>query len=434
MSTPGENTLESLQAESGRSGWRVFGWLVMALLVAGIVWAQLTQIDEVAVAPGEVVPRGQVKVIQHLEGGLIQNIFVAEGSQVKAGEPLLQLDLALTAVNPAELQVRLDGLLLTRVRLRAESENKKLVFPKDLRGRLPELEAAERETYAANVKTLNAAKAVLRKQLRQRELDIDELKATRAAVTNDLKLARRNLTMSEELLKDELTSKMEHLERVREVESLQGRLNSIDPTIPRATAALAETRERLREEDLKFRRAARDELGKTELSIARTRELLSEADKQVRRTEIRSPIDGTVKNLRYHTIGGVVRPSEPIMEIVPVSETLVIEAKLNPIDRGYVRTGQQALAKISTYDFVRYGGLDGTVVHIGADSSIGEDGVPYYKVIMETDRSHLGARAGELPILPGMQATVDIQTGSRSVLDFILKPLLRLKSEAFRER
>jgi adhesin transport system membrane fusion protein len=122
------------------------------------------------------------------------------------------------------------------------------------------------------------------------------------------------------------------------------------------------------------------------------------------------------------------------MEIVPASEKLVIEAKLNPIDRGYVRAGQPAIAKISTYDFVRYGGLDGHVVHIGADSSVTQDGVPYYKVIMETDRSHLGEQAGDLPILPGMQATVDIHTGQRSVLEFILKPLLRIRSEAFRER
>jgi adhesin transport system membrane fusion protein len=275
---------------------------------------------------------------------------------------------------------------------------------------------------------------VLQRQLRQRELDIEELRATQKAVTNDLRLARQNLAMSQELLKDELTSKMEHLERVREVESLQGRLNSIEPTIPRAVAAVAEARERLREEDLKFRGQARDLMNETELAIARTRELLNEADKQVRRTEIRSPIDGTVKNLRYHTIGGVVRASEPIMEIVPASEKLVIEAKLNPIDRGYVRAGQPAIAKISTYDFVRYGGLDGHVVHIGADSSVTQDGVPYYKVIMETDRSHLGEQAGDLPILPGMQATVDIHTGQRSVLEFILKPLLRIRSEAFRER
>jgi adhesin transport system membrane fusion protein len=330
--------------------------------------------------------------------------------------------------------VRLDGLRLTRARLQAESEGKSLKFPPDLAGKRPELEAAEREAYDAHLKSLAAAKAVLKRQLRQRELDIDELRATQKAVTNDLKLARKNLAMSQDLLKDELTSKMDHLERVREVESLQGKLNSIEPTIPRAQAALEETRERLNEEELKFRGLARDQLNDTEQTLARTRELLNEADKQVRRAEIRSPIDGTVKNLRYHTIGGVVRPSEPIMEIVPTSERLVIEAKLNPIDRGYVRAGQPAIAKISTYDFVRYGGLSGHVLHIGADSSVSQDGKPYYKVIMETDRSHLGAKAGELPILPGMQATVDIHTGQRRVIEYILKPLLRIRLEAFRER
>ena len=174
---------------------------------------------------------------------------------------------------------------------------------------------------------------------------------------------------------------------------------------------------------------------KVALQIARMRETLSEASDRVKRTEIRSPIDGVVKNLRFNTIGGVVRPGEAIMEIVPIGDKLVIQARLSPIDRGYVQEGQKAVVKISTYDFVRYGGLTGQVAQIAADTNTDSaTGQPYYEVIVRTDKTFLGDKAGEFPITPGMQATVDIHTGSRSVLNYLIKPILKLRHEAFRER
>jgi membrane fusion protein, adhesin transport system len=161
---------------------------------------------------------------------------------------------------------------------------------------------------------------------------------------------------------------------------------------------------------------------------------MAEATEQKGRTEIRSPIDGTVKNLRYNTIGGVVRPGEPIMEIVPERDRLVIEARLDPADRGYVRVGQAAVVKLSTYDFVRYGGLDGRVVRIAPDTDNSTTGRTFFRVVVETDRTWLGAEKGALPISPGMEATVDIKTGRRTVIDYLLRPILKLQSEAFRER
>jgi adhesin transport system membrane fusion protein len=375
-----------------------------------------------------------VRVIQHLEGGAIREILVTDGAAVKAGQPLLRLDLPVTGINPAELQVRLDSFQLTRARLLAESEGGALAFPEDVAARRPELVQSEREAFAAHQRQLVSTLEVLRNQVRQRELDIQELEATRTAFETDLKLAKRNLAMSEDLLEDELTSKMDHLKLVREVEALNGRLSSLAPSVPRAKAALEEAKERLKEEVLRFQRTARDELGAAELEIARTRELLSTASQQVRRADIKSPIDGTVKGMRYHTIGGVVRPGEPIMEIVPAAENLVVEAKLNPIDRGYVRVGLPAVVKLATYDFVRYGSLEGKVTQISADSVVGPEGEPYYKVVVETEKAYLGDDPDALPILPGLTATVDIQTGQKSVMRYIVKPMLKLRSEAFRER
>lgn len=229
-------------------------------------------------------------------------------------------------------------------------------------------------------------------------------------------------------------AKMEHLQLRAEVEKLEGEAQSLTPAVPRARAAVMEAQQRLSEASEHFRRDAQEQIGQAEQSIARLREQLAQAVDQNRRAEIRSPIDGIVKKLRYHTIGGVVAPGEPIMEIVPTSDTLVVLARLDPTDRGYVHPGQAARVKITTYDYVRYGGLDGHVVQVAPDSITDSQGHPYFEVIVETARSHLGSDEHPLPISTGMQATVDIRTGTRSVMDYLLKPVLKMRNEALRER
>lgn len=416
------------------ASFRPLAWLIMALLATIGVWAYMAEFEEVAIAQGAVVPQGQVKVIQHLEGGIIEGIYIVDGDEVTAGTPLVQLNLTALGANREELAVRLDSSLLARARLVAEASGKKPVFPKDIAKRRPELVDSERNAYEARQAELASGLQVLREQARQRELAITEMKRRKDAVRNDLELAREAFAMSSALVKDGLTSKIDHLTLRREVEQLDGELNTLDAGIPRAQAALAEARERLTEERAKFRRIAVEELGRFEVAIAQTRETLAKATDKVLRTEIRSPIDGIVKNLRYHTIGGVVRPGEPIMEIVPTLDSLVVEAKLNPTDVGYVRVGQPAVVKISTYDFVRYGGLDAEIIHISADSDTDADGQTYFRVVAQTKKTYLGDQPGDLPIIPGMEAQLDIHTGRKSVLTYLLKPILKLKSEAFRER
>ena len=420
--------------EGTRASFRLAGWLIMAVLAAFVGWAYIAQFEEVAIAQGEVVPQGQVKVIQHLEGGIIERLYVVEGDEVKANDPLVQLDLTVSGANREELSVRLDSLMLTRARLSAEARGVKPEFPQDVQSRSPEVAVGEGQAYAARQAELASGLQVLREQVRQRELSVSEKKARRKTVVRGLELAREELGISSDLLKDELTSRIDHLKIQREVEQFDGELKTLGSGIPRLEAALAEARERVTEERLKFHRIAQEEIGKVELAIAQTRETLSKATDQVRRTEIRSPIDGVVKSVRYHTIGGVVRPGEALMEIVPIHDSLVVEAKLNPIDVGYVRVGQAAVVKISTYDFVRYGGLVGEVIHVSADSTTDGSGFTYFRVVARTEKSYLGARPGELPIAPGMQAQIDIHTGSKSVMTYLLKPVLKLKSDAFRER
>jgi adhesin transport system membrane fusion protein len=406
----------------------------MALLAVLTGWSAVAELDEVAIAPGEVVPRGKIKVIQHLEGGIVDKILVQEGSVVAAGSPLVQLDLATAGVNRNELAARADGERLRRARLEAEVTGAPLRLPEDAAANQPDVAAAERNAYQARRNELASTLAVVREQLRQREHEVEEMEARRRATANNLGLARERLRLSESLLAEGLTPRIEHLQLKAEVESLAGELSELGQSVPRVRAAVAEAEKRLKESEIRFRRQAQDELEQTEQSIARLRELLAEATDQDRRAEIRSPIDGVVKHLRYNTIGGVVGPAEPIMEIVPSHDALVIRAKLNPIDRGYVQPGQPALVKISTYDFVRYGGLDGEVVHVAPDSTTDENGRAWFEVIVETGKTRLAEDLGGLPISPGMEATVDIHTGRKSVMAYLVKPVLKLRHEAFRER
>jgi adhesin transport system membrane fusion protein len=427
--------LSELERRYRVPGWRTICWLIIVVIAAFIGWVAVAQVDEVAVATGEVVPRGQVKLIQHLEGGIVREIMVADGDQVKAGDPLVRLELARADSNAEELRIRIEGLQLVRTRLQAEAEGRNAVdFDPELARRHPAIVATEHDTFTAHLARQGARMAALESELRQRELDLSELQARQRALSNDLALAREKLAISTLLIEKSLTPKLEHIQLQRDVQELQGQLATIQPALPRAEAAIAAARDRLREEELNARSAALVDLSNVEREVSRLTELRSQADEQVGRTTIRAPIDGVVKNLSTNTIGGVVGAGDAIMEIVPTDEALVIQAQLKPSDRGYVREGQPALVKITAYDFIQYGGLPGKVLQIAADSNRDADGNAYFKLLVETDRGYLEAGTEKLVITPGMEATVDIQTGTRSVLAFLLKPFLRLRLEAFRER
>lgn len=426
--------LDEVLAEHRAPSWSVVVWAALALLAGAVGWAAVTQLDEVASATGEVVPQGKVKVIQHYEGGIIAELYVQEGSVVAEGDPLLQLDISASGANREELQVRLDALLIARARLIAEANGTPLDFPAEPAKRRPDLVAAETQNYRARTEQQRNSVEALKAQARQRELEIRQLRERQRTIGGDLKLARERMRMSSELVEKSLTSKLDHLAVQREYEMLEGEVAGLAIQVPRAQAALEETQLRLKEQESKFRRDALEELAKNEPQIDRTREQLVVSTDQVRRTKVVSPTDGVVKDLRYTTIGGVVRPGEPIMQVVPTQATLVVEARLLPADRGYVRVGQTAQVKVTAYDFYRYGALEGRVTGIAADSTVGQDGVAYFKMMVETARNHFGEERDALPITAGMQTSVDVHTGTRTVLEFLLKPLLRIRYEGFRER
>jgi len=259
--------------------------------------------------------------------------------------------------------------------------------------------------------------------------------AERSSVATNLNVVREKFRISKDLVKDQLTSKLEHLQLSSDLKELEGRLQVLDVSIPRAQAAMEEAENKLKGIRLHYQNDAQQELNDVEQAIARTKEALNRAEDQVDRTTITSPIDGVVKSLKNHTLGGVIQPGATVMEIVPQSENLVIEAHLNPNDIGFVSVGQEVLVKVNTYDFSRYGGLNGTVQSISADSLMNEaTHEPYFLVRVRTDRNYLGTDANSFPITAGMQVLVDIKTGEKSVMEYLLKPVIMLQHESFHER
>lgn len=426
--------LDALLSHHPLPSWRVLAWPIMTMMAVSVVWAMIAELDEVAVTTGEVVPLGRIKVVQHLEGGIIKEIYIREGDTVKENQPLMLLDLASSGTNREELRARLDGLLLLAARLEAEANGRTPEFPADVAQRQPAIVSSQRLSFDARRREFDSTLTVLREQVRQKELEIRELDSKGRATTRNLELARERLKMSTSLLGSGLTARMEHLKLEAEVESMEGDARTLETSLPRAKAALSESQQRLREVESRFRREAQEEMGKAEQEMARVRELLSKATDQGVRAEVRSPNDGIVKNMKFTTLGGVIRPGDPIMEIVPTGDNLVVETKLNPTDRGYVARGQHALVKVSTYDYARYGGLDGEVILVAPDSTTDQKGNVYFRVVVQPEKTYLGRRPGELPITPGMQATADIHTGTKSVMEYLIKPVLKLRHEAFRER
>ena len=429
----GETTLGALATSQMKSSWRISTILVVLLIVGALIWASVSSLDEVAIAEGEIVPQGQIRVVQHLEGGIVKLLHVDEGQPVKVGQPLVELDLASGGVNREEIQVRLDGLALKRARLAALVNGSDPDYPSEAATRHPDLVDAENEALALTRAQLASRVSSARERVSQRVLEVTELQARRSTLSKSLPLVQERFRLSKSLLDEDLTPRMEHLEREREFEEIKGEIVRLNASLPRVEAALAEAEENGREIELEFRRAVSEQITLVQLEIERERSRLLKATEQRARAVIASPIDGVIQNLAYHTIGGVVGPGDPIMQIVPSRERLLIEARLDPRDIGHVEVGQRAVAKISTYDFVRYGGLEGTVINIAADADTDDRGRHYFRVVVETGDSTLGDD-GNLPIIPGMIATVDIHTGEKRVIDYLIQPVLKIRSEAFRER
>jgi adhesin transport system membrane fusion protein len=375
----------SIQTLKGPSFFsHIIFFIVVLFVIIAFTWAKLAILDEVTTGEGKVIPSQEIQIIQNLEGGIIGKILVHEGEIVEKDQVLAQIDDTRFSSSYKEAQNKIANYQIEILRLTAENENKPFIIPPELQKENPSLISAKRLLYETKMAEL--------KQLKQ-----------------GLTLIQRELLLTQPLVAKGAVSEVEILRIRRTANEIQSKILAYNSkTLSELTTA------------------------RSELNALMASHM---ADKdRLKRTTIRAPLKGIIKQIKISTIGGVVKPGMDIMEIVPFDDTLLIEAKIRPADIGFIHPKQKTIVKLTAYDFSIYGGLKGTVEHISADTILDEDDKSFYLIRVRTKKNYLGSEKKPLYIIPGMLASVDILTGKKSVLDYILKPILKARERALRER
>lgn len=402
------------------------------VMVLSIMWAALAQLDEVTRGEGKVIPSKQVQVLQSIDGGLVSEILVHEGDVVQPNQLLIKIDETRFVSSVKENRAQYLGLVARAARLKATSDGRPFVPPPDVMKEAPEVVAQELQLYDAKRAEMDAAVSIARQQLIQRQQELNETQAKRAQAAQGYDLTSKELSVTKPLINSGAVSEVELLRLERDVSRYRGERDMASAQITRVQAAINEAQRKIEEVGLNFRNDAGKELSETNAKLSSLAEGSVALSDRVKQSSIRSPVKGTVKRLLVNTVGGVVQPGKDMIEIVPLEDALLLEARVLPRDIAFLRPGQAAIVKFTAYDFSIYGGLDGTLEHIGADTVMDEKGNAFYTVRVRTNKPGFGD--ANLPIIPGMVAEVDILTGKKSVLAYLLKPVLRARNVAMTER
>ncbi|MFN3915131.1 MAG: HlyD family type I secretion periplasmic adaptor subunit [Aquabacterium sp.] len=399
-----------------------------------IVWASVAKVDEVTKGEAKVIPSRQLQVIQSLDGGVVSEILVKEGQVVEAGQMLLKIDETRATSGVRESAAQAFSLRVKAARLKALAEDTAFEPPAAQEGNLEEARILdeERQLYDAKRSELMAMLSINEQQLAQRRQELSEAQARRNSAQRSMDLSQQELSKTRPLLATGAVSEVEVLRLEREVSRARGDMEQASAQSARAQAAINEASRKIQETDLSFRNEARKELSEVLARLnALTEGAVALADK-VDKSQVKSPVRGRVQRLLANTVGGVVSPGRDIVEIVPLDDALVLEAKIQPRDIAFIHPGQAATVKFSAYDFAIYGGMEAVVENISPDTVTNERGdQTYYVVRVRTTQPQLNDK---MPILPGMTAEVDVLTGQKTVMSYLLKPVLRAHERALSER
>ena len=409
--------------------WAIIGFFLFLLL-----WANFAVIDEVTRGDGKAIPSSKLQKIQNLEGGIVAELFVHEGQIVDAGAPLLRLDDTRFVSNVGETEADRLSMLLRVERLSAEVEERPLSIPEEVRSAVPSQAQNEQALYDSRRQQMHDEIGGLQEQFIQRQQELREFASKQAQYRSSLALQRQEIAMSEPLVAQGAVSPVEVLRLKRAEVETRGQLDATTLAIPRAESAIKEVQRKIDETRGKFRSEALTQLNEARTDLNKTQATGKALEDRVSRTLVTSPVRGIVKQVLVNTIGGVIQPGSDLVEIVPLDDTLLVEARIRPQDIAFLHPGQEAMVKFTAYDFTIYGGLKAKLEQIGADTITDEEGNTFYLIKLRTDRSHLGSDEKPLLIIPGMVASVDIITGKKSVLSYLLKPIIRARAEALRER
>lgn len=411
----------------------VVGILALALL-ALVLWMGWAEIDEVVRGGGKVIPSRQVQVIQSLEGGVVSEILVREGDLVDLGQPLMKISDIAFASSYGENRLHYLELRAKIARLTAEAEGAEWVGDPEVSAEAPALMYAERSLFESNREQLAETLQIFEERQHQAESELAAAEAKRKQLTKSLELIRQEIQIKQPLVKSRLISEVEFLQlRGRETE-MAGELEAVELSIPRLRSAIEEARGKVTQTRLDFRNQAKKELNEVRGEAARIAESQQAIKDRVQRAILRSPVKGTVKRLHINTVGGVIRPGSDAVEVVPREDALLVEVRIKPSDIAHIHTDQRARIKFSAYDFAIHGSLGGELAFVSADTITNEDGESFYLARVRPDRAYLGPAAQPLPIKVGMTAEVDILTGKKTILEYVMKPIARGMGNALGEQ
>lgn len=418
-----------LEQEPLRAKRLLYGIAFVVILL--VAWAYVAEVDTVTRGQGKVIPSRQVQILGSQDGGVITDILVREGDRVDRGQMLIKLDPTRSQSSLGENRAQLVGLQVKVARLNALVENQPFRPTDEMVSIAPEVVKQEVELYETSVAELSVQQRIADQQLTQRREELNELTARESQLATEYRLADQELTRTKPMLASGAVSEVEVLRLEREVNKAQGELKQTRAQIERVRATIAEAEEKRLGVELEFANRAREELTDTVTKINALTEAAAGLSDRVRQTNLVSPVAGTIKQLLYNTVGGIVLPGRDIVELIPADDTLLVEVRIRPQDIGFLAPGQDANVKVTAYDFVVYGGLEGQVEQIGADTVLDEEGNAFYEVTVRTKSADLGA---DKPIIPGMTVEVDVLTGKKTVLAYLLKPVLRARQRALSER
>ncbi|GAA3922446.1 HlyD family type I secretion periplasmic adaptor subunit [Litoribacillus peritrichatus] len=414
---------------------RLLIWSVFAFFCLFITWAYVSEIDEIARGEGKVIPSQQLQVIQNLEGGIISELLVTEGQLVNKDDVLVKIDDTQFQSSFKETRLRFLELQARASRLKAESQgHSSITIPEELKEEAMPFILQEQGLFLKRKNQLKAQQSTIRKQIAQTDAELKQIQTEQKQTKRSLKLAEKEFNILSPMIESGAVSEVEIIRAEKEVVKLETQISSLNLSLPVLAAQVEELESKLSEINLKHQSEAYVELSEVSAEITRLVESEDALQDKVSRTAVRSPVKGTVKQVMINTVGGVVQPGMDILSIVPIEDSLLIESRVSPADIARIYPGQRAIVKFTAYDFAIYGGLEGSVVHISADSLTNDKDETYYLVRVKTDQNYLEKNHTQLPIIPGMTTNVDILTGKKTIMNYLLKPIFKAKERALTEK
>lgn len=427
------NELNAAEQMKPHKASALFLFSILGFVILFFVWAGLSKVEMLVRGQGQVVPSSEVQVVQSLEGGILQELLVTEGQTVKKGQVLLRLSDVSSTSEQGGAEAQSLGLRAKRARLQAEAKGAVFAMPEDITAKAPQIAANELALYNSRQQELKNAISIIDQKIAAAEAQIAETKAQISRLSSSAGLLNQELAITRRMVEQKAVPKLEELRLQRELSDVQGQLRANQEKSVGLSADLNSARRQREDQADKFRSQALGELNAVETDISRLGESLKSIGDRVSRAEIRSPLDGVVNRIALKTVGGVIEPAQQLMEIVPVGDQLKILARVIPSDIAFLKVGQAVNVKITAYDPQRYGSLSGTLVRVAANSVTDRDGNVFFEIEVHTEKNHMGSADRPLPITPGMVAGIEIVTGKRSVLDYLMKPFLQAKDKALTE-